>query len=805
MRRPLVSLFLWFSFGCLLVWYGWSKPVVTIILTLIVAGGAAVLLWAVDRQRLAAFTLGIAALLGGMAVMGAELSRPEPLLELAGEQVVLRATVVRESRQEHGRSLLVRPEGGGSRRRVWVFVDLGEAEPQEPWEGRELQVTGTVSLPDTPRNPGGFDQRQYLRTMGVQAVVEAKREGIIALNDSSDPSARMRWTLEQRWKPLMGERSCGGLMSLLFGSTETMEDETLDAFRRIGLGHLLAVSGLHVGVVYGMVQKLLGDRKTSPAVQLLCSAAAMAYAAFAGFSPSASRAALMIVIHGLGRTMQRPYDMATSASLAGMMILIRQPCQVLNGGFQLSLLAAFGLACVLPRISYELEVLADRKRSRVLRMAAEQGSPLLAIPLVMGPICTRRFHWVSLWGFAVNPLAIAAAGLLIPMGMASALLILLGGWFPVLNPAACLLARLSGSFMAGLMNLGEIAARLPGTFPAAGLPPGALALYYAGLFTWCSEPFVLLLRRGKRMTVAAWMIAMVIACSILPYGAGLVPSPGLFVYPGGPAVFLDVGQGDCFHLRTPGGKNILIDGGGSVYKNVGKETLLPYLLHCGVRSVDLALATHLHADHFQGLAELAETMPVKELGIYEANRYGERDSFRRFGRVTYLSAGQRIRIEPGIFIDVLAPPGGSEEEYRAMLADESDENDACLVFLVHYLGLDILITGDLGMEGEAMLLQNGEQRPSAHIIKIGHHGSASSTSEEFLNTVSPQAAVISVGKNYFGHPSERVIELLQKNGIMIGRTDRHGALIVRRIAGGRAEVINGNGEVQWHIDLGQKQ
>ena len=129
MRRPMVSLFLWFSFGCLLVWYGWSRPVFTIVVTLLAAGGAAALLWAVDRQRLVAFTLGIAALLGGMAVMGAELSRPEPLVERMGEQVALRATVVRESRQEHGRSLLVRSEGGGFRRRVWVFVDLGEEEP----------------------------------------------------------------------------------------------------------------------------------------------------------------------------------------------------------------------------------------------------------------------------------------------------------------------------------------------------------------------------------------------------------------------------------------------------------------------------------------------------------------------------------------------------------------------------------------------------------------------------------------------------------------------------------------------------
>ncbi|MBQ6949744.1 MAG: hypothetical protein IJN41_08660, partial [Firmicutes bacterium] len=157
-------------------------------------------------------------------------------------------------------------------------------------------------------------------------------------------------------------------------------------------------------------------------------------------------------------------------------------------------------------------------------------------------------------------------------------------------------------------------------------------------------------------------------------------------------------------------------------------------------------------------------------------------------------------LEPNIWIDVLGPPERSPEEYEMLVKDDSDENDSCLVFLVHYQGLELLVTGDLGMEGERQLLERGVD-VKTDLLKIGHHGSKYSTSEEFLRAAGPEVAAISVGANYFGHPSERVIELLKKNSIIIGRTDLQGALIVKTIRPGHADIISGNGELTWRIDL----
>ena len=165
-----------------------------------------------------------------------------------------------------------------------------------------------------------------------------------------------------------------------------------------------------------------------------------------------------------------------------------------------------------------------------------------------------------------------------------------------------------------------------------------------------------------------------------------------------------------------------------------------------------------------------------------------------------MNQGSRINLEPEIWIDVLGPPLRSEEEYQKLAEDDSDENDSCLVFLLHYKGLEILITGDLGMDGEAKLLEKGTNLKT-DILKVGHHGSKYSTSEEFLRAAGPEVAVISVGANYFGHPSERVIELLQKSSIIVGRTDLQGAVIVKNIHRGHADIISGNGELTWRIDL----
>ena len=186
-------------------------------------------------------------------------------------------------------------------------------------------------------------------------------------------------------------------------------------------------------------------------------------------------------------------------------------------------------------------------------------------------------------------------------------------------------------------------------------------------------------------------------------------------------IFVDVGQGDCMHIKA-GRKNLLIDGGGSPDYNIGKNKLKPYLLKNGVARLDGAIATHRHTDHYKGLTELREAL--NEFEIY-----------------TEMTAGNKIALSKEIYVETLWPlslPEGMTQE----------ENKDCSVFMVHFGSYKVLITGDLDAEGEKELLRYYGERDvlKADVLKVGHHGSKTSTSEEFLQAVAPKVAVIQAGE-----------------------------------------------------------
>jgi competence protein ComEC len=259
-------------------------------------------------------------------------------------------------------------------------------------------------------------------------------------------------------------------------------------------------------------------------------------------------------------------------------------------------------------------------------------------------------------------------------------------------------------------------------------------------------------------------------------------------------VFVDVGQGDCLHIRTPGGKNILIDAGGSVNYNLGKKTLLPYLLKNGVSRIDLAIVTHLHSDHFKGLTELCQEMPVDRLAVSECNNLRKNELTSQTGlseeQLIFLYAGETVRLEKDVFAEILYPERDSPGKYEELL-NEEDENKSSLIIKLVYKGVSVLMTGDLGFEGEQELLRLYERangRPSSNVLKndrlsvgllkVGHHGSRYSTSDDFLEAVSPSAAIIQVGRNTFGHPSQEVIRKLEDSGALTFRNDESGAILI---------------------------
>lgn len=247
--------------------------------------------------------------------------------------------------------------------------------------------------------------------------------------------------------------------------------------------------------------------------------------------------------------------------------------------------------------------------------------------------------------------------------------------------------------------------------------------------------------------------------------------------------FLDVGQGDCSFIRTPGGHTMLIDGGGRSDSkdgtSVGEKVVLPYLRHEGVNKLDIVLLTHSHDDHLQGLLPVIKTMRIGRVldsGIANAS-----ESYARYLRIikmrniphTRIHRGQIVDFKDGASIRILNPPK------RGSAMSSKDHNNDSIVLKLNCYKRAFLFTGDAGFDAEDNMISAGMDIRS-DMIKIGHHGSRFSTGEGFLNACRPKAAVISAGRNNsFGHPAKETLEKLRKRGVIVYRTDRNGAIMVK--------------------------
>ncbi|MDR1570975.1 MAG: ComEC/Rec2 family competence protein [Clostridiales Family XIII bacterium] len=792
-----------------------------------------------------ALPLFLAVLAAGGLYCGARLAVADPLEALVGETAEVSGMVLSvQSRalaplwQEKGapaydgtpnyHRIVLAPDGSSpvAGRRLLLQVS-GENVDPSALVGAAVRVRGTVSLPTERRNPNCFDYRMYLKTMNIRAILSLDDDGLAPLaGDGGNPAralwggllnrlAVLKYSLIERVGESMGEDAAGVLAGMMFGDKSLMDDSLYESFQKNGTAHILSVSGIHVAIVYAFVIKLLGGGK-GPLQSGTAAAALFFYAALAQFAPSVVRASLMILTHIISVLLRRRYDLLTGACAAAGAMLAINPLQLFHMGFQLSFLAIFSMAFAIPFAdryvapTKEELAMAGRPRARAdgspdgspdggSRTAAENPAlrrrmlsrnalrgalPLIAIQAGMAPYTAYAFNYFSAAAFLLNIPVIFLAGIIIPIGLGlMALMYVSETLFGIGSAAAEMLIDLMGALNSAAYSA-EWGHRL-----VVSPPPALLALYYGLFFALSSETFRVFWQRRSRRRIAWTGVAL--ACVVALAGA----APGLG-WDRSALVFVDVGQGDSLHIRTPDGKNILIDGGGSVTRNVGKDVLLPYLLKNGVAKIDLALVTHLHTDHYRGVVELAQEMPVERLAVYEGNRPRQDEILRETGldaeQIMYLRAGQRVALGKDVYVDVLFPeaPDAGAGDAAGDYAEE-DENKSSLLMKLVYRGFSALMTGDLGFEGEAALTAAYRGREDAlecSLLKVGHHGSRYSTDESFLDAISPDVAVIQVGKNSFGHPHPIALEKIGKRGIMVYRNDLSGAVLFSVSEDGRASV-----------------
>lgn len=627
--------------------------------------------------------------------------------------------------------------------------------------GKRIRVTGTVGLPKTAGNPGGFDYRLYLRSVGIQTLMSSKPGDIWISQKTYDPLlhalACFREEFRTRLAAAIGEDKAGVAMGILLGDRSDMGEETYEAFQRNGTAHILSVSGLHVGFVYSMLAFLIrGKRK--PLSNGVIMSVLLFYGLLSGFCPSVDRALLMIGFHVLSKVLNRPYDLLTAAGVTGLILLACNPFQLFHIGFQLSFLAVILMGWLYPLTTRLLP------KKSVLQV-------LLPIPLLqlsMAPFTAFCFNYFTLGGFVANGAVVFFSGLMIPAGMAAMLAVGLPG--PLFDLTAvfldlCLRCTLWCNEVTYAHGKTSFDVTSPRVF--------ALICFYGLFFFLLSEQGrILWVRREKGM------IALVLTGILLSGATGDSCLENGFDK--ADAVFVDVGQGDCLHIRTPSGHNVLIDGGGNEKVDIGKRVVKPYLLKNGVKKIDLAIATHLDTDHYRGLQTLAKGGMVKRLGLYEGNELIDGRIRKETGldeeQLYYLSRGDKIKVDRWLWLEILYPEEKSKTEYENELR-EGDENPRSLVVRAHLGQTQILMTGDIDTETEEEVISaNGSGSLSSTVLKIAHHGSKFSTSDAFLAETNPVVAVFQVGKNNYGHPDRGVLEKCGQKGIMTYRTDQNGAV-----------------------------
>lgn len=706
--------------------------------------------------------------------------------------------------------------GGGRNlhERMQVSVRLLREEEQQTaaaWKrGDRVALRGMLREPGTARNFGGFDYRSYLRQQRIHWLLTLK--GIEGIQVTSVPFQwsfvqLLRWSdglrdfLKTRINELFHPEYTGLMNAMLIGWKEDIDPEQYGQFSDLGLTHIMAISGLHVGVFIGSllwIMKRLGlTRERYLAIGMLF---LPFYMLLTGAAPSTVRAGMMGMAGLYAARKGIRSDALHAVALVAWIMLVWEPAYLLDIGFQLSFLVTIGLIVLVPRVSALLPIPIGFLRNAVAITFVAQA--------VSFPVTIYYFNQFSLLSWLANALlvpvfsmisfpaglaALAAGMVWIPLGKLAAWVAEMGNW-------------LAFTMMSGLNMIGDWSTIWPSPslwWMAAYAAQSAIL--YGVINQWIKLRNGTLARdaflrfeveRFSWFRTPAGAFRAAVFC-LLSFVLLLVIGYEPVFFPRTATVnMIDVGQGDSFLIRTSRGTTVLVDGGGTTSfqkpgeawktrKNpyeVGKKLLVPLLKKKGVHQLDYVILTHLDADHSKGLQAVVEDLPVKKFifnGTYKANR----DSETLFSKVLEKRipliggmGGMKFSLDRSAFLQILYPPGhetkrSSEEEAIPL---EQDQNAKSVVFLLNLEGTKWLFTGDMGKEEEKELLNQPELLPDTEVdvLKVAHHGSKTSTSAEWLDYWKPKLALISAGvNNRYGHPSPDILARMEERQISVLRTD----------------------------------
>ena len=654
-----------------------------------------------------------------------------------------------------------------------ILIYLKElSEPLIP--GMKVEVEGKLEYFKSASNLGQFDELEYYKIENIAAKI---LKGTLTIKNSETPLLnksmhKVKTYLKSSFEKIFNEHDAGVIEAMLLGDKQLLSQETKQLYQSVGIAHILAISGLHVSLIGMCVFQLLRKSGMHIYIAIFMSIGFIwYYGKLTNFSVSTNRAVVMMGLMLFARVVGRAYDMQSAAALSAGIILLQQPKQIGNCGFLLSFGAIIGIALVYPVLE-EVFQLGDTKKlpewkKRKIKYQMFQCVQKvkksivfsLSISLVTLPVILYFYYEIPIYSLFLNLMIIPLVSLILSCSMIAGLF---GG--------ICLPL---GYFFAGPVHvillfyewLSTIVLHLPCSIITVGKPEmwKILCYYFVLIGSLSGIKFF-----SKKQLSVGIIVVIFILC--MPHKID-----GLEV------TFLNVGQGDCIFMESKNGTTYLVDCGSSDESKVGTYRLKSFMKAKGNKILDYAVVTHSDSDHISGIQELLEeqeapgAVQIKHLVLPNISEEIQDEAYtemikcakKKNVKVLYIEKDDKM-IEEALEITCLHP-------HKKFVSESA--NASSTVLSVRYGMFSLLLTGDLEKEGENCVVENGLEEYD--VLKVAHHGSKYSTSEEFLDAVNPKYAVLSYGhENRYGHPHEELLSRLKEKNIEFYGTEKHGAITI---------------------------
>lgn len=610
------------------------------------------------------------------------------------------------------------------------------------------------------RNPHEFDYGSWLRQEGFSMHGEVKSVNVL---DSVKPGVwvQLRNRVTENVERQFSESHTPLAKALFLGMKQDLDTGIKSQFSRSGLSHIMAVSGLHVGFIVApfwiLIPFLWGSRfgKIVGLVVLTC--LLTGYAGLTGFTASVCRASLMALLLTFAKLFHKMRNSVNLTASAAIILLLIDPGQLFDAGFQLSFSAVFIILLVMPEV---LRLLPPWIRFGKLASLVSIVVISIVVQLGLYPILISYFGEFSIAGPLANALVVPVLSVTVPAG----LLISVTGLF---DSGGFAVAALAVEFLLDWIQwVASAIGQHEFSYIKGGLPSRLLfAIWLVSV----------LLIASLRIPSARWkLFALLLVCISLTFIDLTRKKPNYHTLE---ITFLDVGQADAAHIKTPDNRHLLIDAGRwNPGSNSGERVLLPYFRDLGIQKLDAILLTHPHADHIGGMTSLIDSLEIGT--IYQSDYEYDSDLYREYMRkaeergipIVTPYGGQMLDIDPYIRMFVVGPRRG--------IGFTSNANNRSLAVKLVYGKTSVFFTGDAEKEQESKMVSIYGEFLNADLYQAGHHGSNTSSSTGLLRYINPEHTVISLAfENRFRHPgSETVKRLHSIKNITVSYTSLEGAV-----------------------------